>query len=375
MKQWFLSLILLTGSILPAAADDDENVLFTAPITLNGNETVTCSFLVNTQDATTKKGTAFVSSDYFYHPFHEVAYSAIDSTTAGVVTIPKTVTYNGYTYTVTKINQYGFSDCRRLTGIIIPATVKSIDNYAFMNCQRLAEVKAPMDLCLTVAAQDNAATGIRYDAYFRTNSTKDTITLCLPQDSYIAPTTETGLYLDDNGEEQTYTGTKPTALICTGLDHESQTVSTREVSGNIPAGTGIILIGIPKEVNYIIPAAKEDAAAANVSGNLLQGATTRQYIGGNTDDTKGYADYILQDGIFYRSSEGYIDAGKAFLRVPTNGTTAAARLFLGGSETTGIITPRQPSSVRIQKGYDLLGRKVSASKGIIISNHSKYFVK
>ena len=370
MKQWFLSLILLTGSILPAAADDDENVLFTAPITLNGNETVTCSFLVNTQDATTKKGTAFVSSDYFDHPFHEVAYSAIDSTTAGVVTIPKTVTYNGYTYTVTKINQYGFSDCRRLTGIIIPATVKSIDNYAFMNCQRLAEGKAPMDLCLTVAAQDNAATGIRYDAYFRTNSTKDTITLCLPQDSYIAPTTETGLYLDDNGEEQTYTGTKPIAL-----DHESQTVSTREGSGNIPAGTGIILIGIPKEVNYIIPAAKEDATAADISGNLLQGATTRQYIGGNTDDTKGYADYILQDGIFYRSSEGYIDAGKAFLRVPTNGTTAAARLFLGGRETTGIITPRQPSSVRIQKGYDLLGRKVSASKGIIISNHSKYFVK
>ena len=53
----------------------------------------------------------------------------------GPLTIPETVTYNGTTYTVTKIRYSAFDSCSGLTGsLTIPNSVTIIDNGAFRNC-------------------------------------------------------------------------------------------------------------------------------------------------------------------------------------------------------------------------------------------------
>ena len=61
----------------------------------------------------------------------EVRTGAIDDQLSGEVIIPKTVTHNGITYTVTKIAPYGFNGCIGLTSITIPSTVNEIGTYAF----------------------------------------------------------------------------------------------------------------------------------------------------------------------------------------------------------------------------------------------------
>ncbi|MBQ5892598.1 MAG: leucine-rich repeat protein [Bacteroidales bacterium] len=61
----------------------------------------------------------------------EVRTGAIDNQLSGEVIIPKTVTHNGITYTVTKIAPHGFNGCTGLTSITIPSTVNEIGSYAF----------------------------------------------------------------------------------------------------------------------------------------------------------------------------------------------------------------------------------------------------
>ena len=60
----------------------------------------------------------------------------IDGTEAqGELVIPETVTYNGITYTVTRIGLYAFSDCKNLIGnLLIPNTVDTILSCAFRRC-------------------------------------------------------------------------------------------------------------------------------------------------------------------------------------------------------------------------------------------------
>ena len=62
---------------------------------------------------------------------------------SGEVTIPETVTYNGTTYSVTKIDDYTFYDCSGLTSIEIPNSVTSIERYVFNNCSGLTSINIP----------------------------------------------------------------------------------------------------------------------------------------------------------------------------------------------------------------------------------------
>ncbi len=58
----------------------------------------------------------------------EDAFSHYHYTT---VTIPSTVTYNGISYSVTRIRKYAFGDCSELISITIPNSVTSIGDHAF----------------------------------------------------------------------------------------------------------------------------------------------------------------------------------------------------------------------------------------------------
>ena len=64
----------------------------------------------------------------------------------GDLTIPSVVTHEGETYTVNKIGDRAFSNCRGLTSVNIPNSVTTIGNSAFYECSGLASVTIPSNV-------------------------------------------------------------------------------------------------------------------------------------------------------------------------------------------------------------------------------------
>ena len=86
--------------------------------------------------------TAATAQDFELNGLHYYITSAENKTVevngsgnnTGTVKIPRSVTYNGTTYSVTEIGNYAFKDCVSLTGITIPNSIKSIRGGAFTYC-------------------------------------------------------------------------------------------------------------------------------------------------------------------------------------------------------------------------------------------------
>ncbi|MBO7301672.1 MAG: leucine-rich repeat domain-containing protein, partial [Bacteroidaceae bacterium] len=72
--------------------------------------------------------------------YRESSYSAYSNEYTGNVVIPERVAYNGYTYSVTSIGERAFSDCSKLTSVVIGNSVTSIEDYAFYKCSGLTSV-------------------------------------------------------------------------------------------------------------------------------------------------------------------------------------------------------------------------------------------
>ena len=124
---------------------------------------------------------------------------------SGSVVIPSTVTYNGTTYSVTRIGfkafngctdftlvtipnsvtsieESAFSGCIGLTSITIPNSVTSIGNYTFKNCTSLTSITIPNSVTsigertfsgctsLTSITIPNSVTSIGYQAFFNCTS-------------------------------------------------------------------------------------------------------------------------------------------------------------------------------------------------------------
>lgn len=62
---------------------------------------------------------------------------------SGDITIPESVTNDGTTYPVLKINAYAFNNCTELTSVKIPASINEIGDHAFENCSALSNVTIP----------------------------------------------------------------------------------------------------------------------------------------------------------------------------------------------------------------------------------------
>ena len=74
----------------------------------------------------------------------EVTYRTSEyNSYSGAVYIPRTVPYNGKTYTVTAIGQNAFKMSKSLTRVVMPNTIRSINAYAFHYCEGLTEVAIP----------------------------------------------------------------------------------------------------------------------------------------------------------------------------------------------------------------------------------------
>ena len=65
---------------------------------------------------------------------------------SGNVTIPASVTHDGTTYPVTKINAYAFSNCTELTAVSFLNPVNEIGDHSFENCTSLTSIELPEGL-------------------------------------------------------------------------------------------------------------------------------------------------------------------------------------------------------------------------------------
>lgn len=75
--------------------------------------------------------------------FGEKAYSEGYGWYSGSVTIPATVTYEGWTYPVTHISDWAFAMCPSLVSVTIPNSVTSIGDRAFYGSMGLSNVNIP----------------------------------------------------------------------------------------------------------------------------------------------------------------------------------------------------------------------------------------
>lgn len=96
---------------------------------------------------------------------------------AGDVVIPKSVTYNGVTYSVTSIGEKAFCRCSGLTSVTIPNSVTSIGSSAFEECSGLYAITFPNSVTsigdnafynctyLNYVTIPNSVTSIGYSAF------------------------------------------------------------------------------------------------------------------------------------------------------------------------------------------------------------------
>jgi hypothetical protein len=143
-------------------------------------------------------------------------------------------------------------------------------------------------------------------------------------------------------------------------------VTATEVTGQVAAGTGLILKADAAET-YDIPVANAGTA---VEDNKLKAAVTATAVA--ADEAYG-----LKDGKFHKLKAGTISAGKAYL-LASDITSApdAPELTIVFGGATGISEIKTMRNAENEIFFDLQGRKVAQpTKGLYIVNGKKVVIK
>lgn len=136
-----------------------------------------------------------------------------------------------------------------------------------------------------------------------------------------------------------------------------------EVTGTVPAGTGLILKGTAGQ-SYVIPCASGNVGTV---ANKLVGVTTATTIGGNN------LDYILQDGKFVKATSGIINAGKAYLKLDAALGREVLDIVYDATDINDINTSVSTGNRSI---YNLSGQRVKKpTNGLYVVDGKKVFVK
>lgn len=136
-----------------------------------------------------------------------------------------------------------------------------------------------------------------------------------------------------------------------------------EVTGIVPAGTGLILKGTAGQ-SYVIPCVADNGGTVT---NKLVGVTTDTTIGGNNFD------YILKDGKFVKATQGTISAGKAYLRLDA---APSREMFDIVYDTTDINDINTYESAGNRSIYNLSGQRVNKpANGLYVIDGKKVLIK
>lgn len=283
---------------------------------------------------------------------------------------------------VTSIGMAAFYACTRITTIIISNSVTSIKDGAFCDCASLTDVHCYAENVPNTSNYAFDATPLNYATLHVPYGCKAAYEAASPWNEFgkiveiPIPITigETGFatfcspYALDFSEVEDIR-----AYIVSGFNQETGTLVLTRVT-EVPAGEGLYIAGMPG--NHEIPQTKTSMFYAN----LLKGVTEPTIIS-PTDGN--YTNYILSNGSygvgFYTLSQtGTLDAGKAYLQLPTASVAGIKALkieFDENDDPTGIaITSTSPTEENTI--YNLAGQRVSkAHRGINIVNGKKVFIK
>lgn len=159
----------------------------------------------------------------------------------GNVVIPKTTTYDGKEYTVTKIGDNAFKNCNGMTTIDIPNSVSSIGSYAFFCCSGLTSITIP-----------NSVTSIGSSAFVEciglTSITIPNSVTSIGSSAFSSCTGLTAITIPNSItkiEERVFES-------CTGLTSIDIPNNVTSIGGNAFSGcSGLVSVTIPESVNSI----------------------------------------------------------------------------------------------------------------------------
>lgn len=159
---------------------------------------------------------------------------------------------------------------------------------------------------------------------------------------------------------------------------QGKTMTLAEITGTIPAGTGFLLTGDAKD--YMLTIATDEQVTADVSGNLLKGATAKRlgfgegetFALGKSDNGAVFKKNGLKDA--KKGNKGYVPANKAYILTTAlnpAAQTAAMLQFNFGDNTTGI-DGVEVDNEKETIYYDLNGRRVLyPTQGVYVTNTGK----
>ena len=264
---------------------------------------------------------------------------------------------------MTTIGADAFRNCAAIDSIFFPESVTTIGTDAFSGCSGLLSGKVlfPVSLLSQVSAQGDLINAADSKTYLKIEHALSTYNVPVNMDvSQVSTLNEDNLE-ENNSDLKTY--------ICKTYDKTNKTISEDAVSGIVPANTGVLFSGTVGK-RYAIPVKVSATTLADVSGNKLIGVGSDTEIG---ESSPAYTDYILVDGIFYKSNLGFLPANRAYLHLEWNISSSAKMLkVVDDAGTTSIRNISTETDTNDAPLYNLEGKRVDCNyRGIVIRNGNK----
>ena len=281
--------------------------------------------------------------------------------------VVQTTTSLEFPASLKSIGDYAFSCHKTLTAITFKGKLSTISESAFQRSWNLSEVNVPLEYLDFYAN----------DSQFKTALSKDiTGHASILNAEYTLPTSSIGSFS---------TGTAVTlpeglkAYYCKNYDSTAGMIATKEITGAIPANTGVLLRGDAGET-YAITASSETPEA--ITDNALVAVTEATHV----DQTDGdYTNFMMKGGKFIKiaassNPDDKLPANRAYLPILTSAlsTIGSNSIEVKWDEETSISNVNVNGNVNHKDAwYSLDGRKLNGipAKGGVYINNGKKVVK